>query len=452
MRDGRDQVLIIDDNALMGEILADYLRTEDLAVRVAKSGEQALRMLAAEPADVVVIDLVMPGMGGLEILARATRRQPHPEVIIVTAYGTVETAVRAIQLGAFDYLQKPVNPEVLRDTVLRAIERRRLLAASEELRQSIDLLEHCRRMSASHDRAAIVEQALWALLASTSSPSGLVLLVARGDGDRRVLADEGLTASQATDLSRSLEEQVLRETINRPRTFPLEEGVTALATPVRAGDELVAVVAAFKPRAGDFSPADVRHAQFVGEQAGLALRFPSHRREDGDDVYVDAPTGLYNQRYFEVMLAREIVVAQAEPGAGRTFSILVVALDDVGAVNDRLGHRIGSKVLVEIARVIRHRVRDIDPVFRLEDHVYGVLLRGSDLEESRFVAERILEDVAAHPFLKREGLELRLTVSVAIASYPQHAATQERLVELATRGLADRSGPGMVIVPTSERD
>jgi diguanylate cyclase (GGDEF)-like protein len=451
MREPRKKVLVIDDNALMGEILADYLRTEDLAVRVAKSGEQGLRMLAAEPADVVVIDLVMPGMGGLEILARTTRRRPHPEVIIVTAFGTVETAVRAVQLGAFDYLQKPVNPEVLRETVLRAIERQRLLASNDELRHGIELYEHCRRIISSTHRSMLLEQALWALLAATGAQSGLVRLLQPEQDEARLVAHEGLSSGQALDLGRSVEEVMLRDAHARPVVSKLEDGLTALVLPISRGDTATAVIAAFKLPEGSFSDADLRDAQFLADQVGFSMRYPVRSGEE-HDVFVDEQTGLYNSRYFDIIVDRELIVAQSEPSRARIFSLLVIAVDEMGAVTDRFGKRIGSKVLVEVGRVTRHRVREVDPVFRMRPDRYSVLLRGSDSDEAKYVAERVRRAIESHPFLSREGLELRLTVSIAIVSFPEHGLSKERLLELIETALVDerREAANTVILPGGE--
>ena len=92
----------------------------------APDGAQALALLAREPRDLVITDLKMPGMSGLELLKRIKDDFPEIIVIVVTAFGTIESAVEAMRSGAFDYLIKPVNTEALRLIVSRALEYHRL--------------------------------------------------------------------------------------------------------------------------------------------------------------------------------------------------------------------------------------------------------------------------------------------------------------------------------------
>jgi len=124
-------ILIVDDEEGLREFMAEALEDSHATV-TAPDGEAALRELAARGFDLMFTDLKMPGLGGLDLLERARVIQPDLEVIVLTAHGTVASAVEAMKRGAFDYLQKPVSsPEELRLLADRALERRRLLAEKE---------------------------------------------------------------------------------------------------------------------------------------------------------------------------------------------------------------------------------------------------------------------------------------------------------------------------------
>ena len=103
-------ILIVDDEPGIREFLADALASDDHDATSAADGVDALRHLHARAFDLMITDLKLPGpLTGVDLLRTARREQPEMEVIVLTAYGTVETAVEAMKLGAFDYLEKPVS-------------------------------------------------------------------------------------------------------------------------------------------------------------------------------------------------------------------------------------------------------------------------------------------------------------------------------------------------------
>ena len=113
------RILVVDDEPIIRSSLAECLETEGFHPMVAATGEEAVARVEIEPVDVVLCDLQLPGINGIETLDRILSRAPEAMVILMTAYGTVETAVAAFQRGAHDYLLKPV----LLDEVLARIRR-----------------------------------------------------------------------------------------------------------------------------------------------------------------------------------------------------------------------------------------------------------------------------------------------------------------------------------------
>jgi DNA-binding NtrC family response regulator len=132
------KILVVDDDEAIREVLAARLREWGYVVSLAASGEEAERRAAREAPAIVVSDVVMPDLSGLELLARLRTGDPHRPVILITAHGTVETAVEAIKEGALDFLTKPLDPAKLRSTLeaaereIEARSRSRRLAAQIE--------------------------------------------------------------------------------------------------------------------------------------------------------------------------------------------------------------------------------------------------------------------------------------------------------------------------------
>lgn len=106
-------VLLVDDELEFLETLVKRLKKRNLAVQGVKSGEEALEWLAKESADVVVLDVKMPGMDGIETLRRIKKSHPLVEVIMLTGHASMEVAIEGMELGAFDYLMKPMNIDEL---------------------------------------------------------------------------------------------------------------------------------------------------------------------------------------------------------------------------------------------------------------------------------------------------------------------------------------------------
>ena len=133
----KNTVLVIDDEAVMREILETLLVRENYEVRLASSGEQGLELARTLPFDAAIVDVMMPGRSGIETLEELKKIDEDLPVVMVTAFASVESAISAMRLGAFHYITKPFkNDEVL--SVLRnALDRRRLLVENRSLKQSL---------------------------------------------------------------------------------------------------------------------------------------------------------------------------------------------------------------------------------------------------------------------------------------------------------------------------
>jgi len=119
-------VHIIDDEPIIHEVLGDLLTSEGYDVENSSSGEEALDKHSSQSFELVLLDLLLPGIGGIEVLKKLKKINPNAVIIIITAYASVESAISAMKIGAYDYIQKPFKHDELLLTVKRAIEHRRL--------------------------------------------------------------------------------------------------------------------------------------------------------------------------------------------------------------------------------------------------------------------------------------------------------------------------------------
>ncbi len=135
------RILLIEDEKISRVTLSDTLEKEGHEVESAATGTEGLELFAKQPFDVVITDLRLPSMDGIEVLKQVKQKDEHATIILVTAYGTVETAAQALKLGAFDYITKPFSPDHLLN-ILRNVERmKRILDENQKLKKQLEILE-----------------------------------------------------------------------------------------------------------------------------------------------------------------------------------------------------------------------------------------------------------------------------------------------------------------------
>lgn len=131
------RILIVEDEKNTREGLKWALESEDYEISLAADGRQGMDVLSVKPFDLVISDLKMPEVSGMELLQHILEEYPHIMVIILTGYATVENAVKAMDLGAFYYLEKPVNIDRLKHLTRRALQQKQLREENEELRRAV---------------------------------------------------------------------------------------------------------------------------------------------------------------------------------------------------------------------------------------------------------------------------------------------------------------------------
>ncbi|MBI3241591.1 MAG: response regulator transcription factor [Chloroflexi bacterium] len=132
------KVLVVDDEKAMRLSLSEIIRLDGCEVQAAASGEEALQLLSTNSFDLMLLDLKMPGMDGIRVLAETHRLSPQTVIILLTAHGTLDTAMQAIENQAFAYLLKPSAPDVIIDKVRRGLARRMEMSHKDQLINQIE--------------------------------------------------------------------------------------------------------------------------------------------------------------------------------------------------------------------------------------------------------------------------------------------------------------------------
>lgn len=422
----KTRILIVDDDRLARQLYAEYLAEAGYAVQAAADALEASQALATGAFDVVVTDLILPDQDGLSVLAEAKRRDPGVEVIVITAVERVEPAVRAIKSGAADYLVKPVPRESLQLSVSRCLATRHLLQENALLRQHLALVETGQRLATTLDRGRLLPLAARALC-ETMLARGALLLTRRPDGRIERAAVEGFEPGEAERIYGQALAQ-LEGLTGRESELEIGGETFRLLLAETAGE----VVSVCLLRAATRDALAAANAQFLSSHLALALQNINRLSAAEDLAYLDDLTKLFNLRYLHLALDREITNSRQ---TGAPFSVLFLDLDRFKEVNDTHGHLVGSKVLVEMAGVLKGCVRDLDIAARFGGDEYVLLLINTDARGAMRVGERVRRSIAEHRFLAEEGLGLSVTACIGVATYPEHAQSKAEILERADRAM-----------------
>ncbi len=134
----KSEILVVDDEDIVRESLRDWLEGVGYAVQAAASAEEALEILKKKKYSIMLADLVMPGLNGIELMQEAKKMYPTLATVIITAHATIQTAITAIREGAFDYIEKPFCPEKVELLIEKLAEHQELVEENIELRRQIE--------------------------------------------------------------------------------------------------------------------------------------------------------------------------------------------------------------------------------------------------------------------------------------------------------------------------
>ena len=431
------RILVVDDIDSNVRLLEAKLSSEYYEVLTASDGPTALAIAASELPDIVLLDVMMPGMDGFDVCRRlkadpATR---HVPVVLVTALDGRADRVAGLEAGADDFLTKPIDDVML---FARVRSLTRLKAVIDELRdreasgRRIGVIAGAAsRLGGSGGRILFVDdnerqaERICAELSIEHRPilesdPAKALLTARGPVDLVIVnatskAFDGLRFAaqlRSDEATRSLPILAVVDLDERQRAVKaLEIGVNdILARPIDPGELAARVRTQIRrKRYTDYLRANLDHS--------LEL------------AVTDQLTGLHNRRYMTGQL--EALMRRSVAG-GEPVAVLMIDIDHFKTVNDSFGHDVGDEVLREFAVRLASNVRAIDLPVRHGGEEFVVVMPDTDLEAARRVAERIRLHVAGSPFRVMNGEKLlTVTISIGVAASSGAGDSSHALVKRA---------------------
>ncbi len=361
------KILVVDDDPNLRKTLSDILRIKGYDTAVAGTGAEAVAATERDAFSLALIDLMLPDMPGLDVMARIKAISPLTEAIILTGHASMDTAIEATRQGAYSYLLKPYQMDDLLRNIQHGVERQQ---AQEEILRL-----------ASFPRL---------------HPSPVIEL------------DAGGMVSYANPAAETLFPDLGAMGLSHPLLSGLTGPIDNLLKGGR--QEEIRYEAEVGEAAYELHIYDVRDARLIR----IYVTDITQRKRNEAEIHLlattDSLTGVANRSDFTRVLVAEMDRARRY---GTPLSLIMYDLDHFKRVNDSFGHDTGDDVLRSVTDVVTTHIRVVDVAARWGGEEFMVLMPQSDLEAARITAEKLRQAIEAHRFDKAGTV----TVSFGVTTF-----------------------------------
>lgn len=445
----RARILAVDDQLYFRVFLEDLLVQEGYEVRTAAGGEEALHLFEREDFDVVLTDLVMPGVDGGQLVQRIKDLRPEQDVVVITSVGDVKTAVDAMKLGATDYLLKPIDRTVLARALEGLLQRRRLreeharlMAENLEFMGAFSLYERGLGLLSTLSVETLADRIVEGFCLETHAHGGVLWLARETDPRKlRLTAVRGLVrledepeelALEALPPEVALLADPLRLSFFAPALEePKEEepgtpppGAT-LFVPLRRGSATLGLLRLTdRLDGGEFGDPQravaEKFASFAAQALDNAQRFRTLERRS----FRDPVTKAYTRAYFDDVTNNELRKAAR---FGRTFSLLRVELEGLGDYRARASEAEFSAFAEAACACVARALRATDLLAAESETRFCVLLPETDALGAAVLKRRIRSALERSDAVRALDAAVRPELLLGAATFPTDGTQPEAL-------------------------
>lgn len=410
MENGKYSVLICDDMQQNLELLGEMLISQDYDVIAASEGEKAILLAEKYRPDIILLDLMMPGLNGFEVAERLKQNEHLSKIpiIFITAKTDTEDLVKGFEVGGVDYITKPFYREEL---IVRINNHLQLARSKETLEECFEMIDHY-------------------VQTTIANNEGIVTHVSEA-------------TCQISQFSK--EELVGHSHMKMHHPDYSENFFSEIGEKIKAGETWEGEVHNIKKDGSDYwvesiiSPIYSKRGKLNGFQA-ICVDITDKKRIK-EMAVKDQLTGLYNR--FKLIEVLEYELEQSRRYQS-PFSVILLDVDDFKHINDNLGHQEGDRVLCGIAQATKEQVRSADTLGRWGGEEFLVVLPKTDIAGAVLVAEKICQAVA-----NSELSSERVTVSVGVSTF-RGDDTIDLVVKRADEAMYRAKGDGKNCVRTDE--
>lgn len=453
---GCNRILIVDDELDLRTNLEVALKKEGFDVVTAENGNEALEIARIERPDIMLLDVMMPGMDGYEV-CKSMKENSETEntcIIFLTAKDMVSSKVKGLDKGADDYITKPFSYDELLARVramCRILDYRAKLESMVEFSNALNIIQMETLVKTLQDRVTdIFNVELFSICMYDEKSRKLSPLVNNHPESESIHAD-GIPLGDTPFMKTVIEEKrivYVSDFGSSDYSTPPERGKYgdeyALGIPLMIGGEVIGVLNLNGNGKGFFEKPDFAYLRLGAEHIASSLSNAIQYQKIQEMAVRDGLTNLYNHRYFYERLAEEW---ERTLRYGKPISIILLDIDYFKKINDSYGHLSGDMALRELAKMLKKHLRLVDVVARYGGEEFAIMLPETVKEEALPVAERIRKDVEGTAF-KGEKKTIRFTISAGVEDTKNPKVKKsEDVVRLADKKLykAKDSGRNRVV-------
>lgn len=363
----KNKILVVDDDPNLRKTLADILRIKDYDAVVAGTGAEAITAAEHEKFSLALIDLMLPDMPGLEVMARIKAISPLTEAIILTGHASMDTAIEATKQGAYSYLLKPYQMDDLLRNIRYGVERQQAL-------EEILRLASFPRLHPS----PVIEL----------DPAGEVTYV------------------------NPAAEKLFPDLIAMRVSHPLLKGLLEPLADLRQSGQQQEIIHEAVVDQSTYE-LHIYHVQDIN-LIRIYVKDITRRKRDEKEIRLlattDSLTGIANRREFDRILTNETDRVRRY---GKPLSLVMYDIDFFKRVNDTFGHDAGDTVLQAVTGLVKENIRTVDVVARWGGEEFMVLTPQSNLAAARSMAEKLRQTIAQYRFDKVD----KITVSFGVTEF-----------------------------------
>jgi diguanylate cyclase (GGDEF)-like protein len=440
------RILVCDDERFFQDLLREVLQAAGHQVRATGSGADALELLSREHHDLLLTDVVMPGMDGISLVREAKRRAPDLEAVAITGHDDVRLAVQAMKAGCADFLTKPFDREELVSVCEKALARVRLrrehtqlVTENQEFARSQALYRQGLQILATLDGERLQDLAL-SILARVSDAQGAALWIADEKGALALRGYRGLVdrAGLPARVDPKDPEWAPRLALPVPSAAPgARDAGAAFVVPLLADEEPVGLALLSDRARGRFESEQHAAALTVADFTAIAVK-NARRFQALERIGLrDRDTGAYNLAYFIDYAGKEFYKARRY---ARAFSLVVLSIDNVEQMRKEGGRELFRRAMRDVVSAVGRVVRDADILAKVSESEYYVLLPETDYFGALMFLRRAAEEIRREESIRELERRVPVLLSMGASSFPKDGEDFDELLHWARARVQEQRG------------
>jgi diguanylate cyclase (GGDEF)-like protein len=439
----RGRILVVDDEKFFQELFREVLQAAGHQARAAGSGAEALEAMAREHFDLLLTDVVMPGIDGIALVREAKRRDPDLEAIAITGHDDVRLAVQAMKAGCADFLTKPADREELVSVCEKALARVRLrrehsqlVSENLEFARSQALYRQGLQIMATLDAERLQDLAL-SVLARVSDAQGAALWIADEKGTLALRGYRGVVDRAALPARIDPRDPEWAPRLAQPVPTGAKDAAQAFYVPLLVEEEAVGLALLSDRTRGKFEAEHQAAALTVADFTAIAVKNARRFHALERIGLRERDTGAYNLAYFIDYAGKEFYKARRY---ARAFSLVVVSIDNADQMRREGGRELYRRALRDVVAAVGRVVRDADILAKVSDGEYYVLLPETDYFGALMFLRRATEEIRGEDSIRELERRTPVLLSMGASTFPKDGEDFDELLHWARARVQEQRG------------